>query len=150
MRKQRGHFCWCCGRIRANEKFTGRGHARHLCRDCSMLGKDELAYRQAALDIERLIDWRIGVVPRKHRKRFESFLLHPVERVRRHAERVAAEAARVHEDYRRLQLAYSDEDLVLEPREEARGEIAPGMLEEFDLGEADVSVSPAFRPGSEG
>jgi predicted DNA binding CopG/RHH family protein len=24
-KKQRGHFCWCCGRILANERFSGEG-----------------------------------------------------------------------------------------------------------------------------
>jgi hypothetical protein len=124
MKKRRGQFCWCCARIRANEKFSGRGHARHLCRDCSKLGKEELAYRQAVRDIERLVDERIGVVPRKHRKSFERFLFHPDERIRRHAERVAAEDIRARAAYRRERLAYSEEDLLLaggEAREEPKG-----------------------------
>lgn len=44
----RGHYCWVCRRIRANERFTGKGHARHICRDCELkirvqarLGKPE-------------------------------------------------------------------------------------------------------------
>ena len=33
-KKQQGHYCWVCGRHRANERFTGKGHAQHICRDC--------------------------------------------------------------------------------------------------------------------
>jgi uncharacterized protein len=34
-KKRQGHYCWRCERYRANEKFSGKGHARHLCKDCS-------------------------------------------------------------------------------------------------------------------
>ncbi|HIE55860.1 MAG TPA: hypothetical protein EYP90_11905 [Chromatiaceae bacterium] len=33
-KKRQGHYCWVCGRYRANEKFSGKGHAKHICRDC--------------------------------------------------------------------------------------------------------------------
>ena len=56
-RKLPGHYCWACGRRRPNEKFSGRGHARHLCRECAKLGAEELAYRQALRNLERCITW---------------------------------------------------------------------------------------------
>jgi len=34
-KKQQGHYCHVCGRYRANEKFSGKGHARHICKDCA-------------------------------------------------------------------------------------------------------------------
>ena len=33
-KKYGGHYCWVCKRIRANEKFSGKGHAKHICKDC--------------------------------------------------------------------------------------------------------------------
>ena len=33
-KKLPGHYCWVCKRCRANEKFSGRGHAWHICKDC--------------------------------------------------------------------------------------------------------------------
>ena len=30
-----GHYCKVCGRTRANEKFSGKGHRKHICKDCS-------------------------------------------------------------------------------------------------------------------
>ncbi len=32
-----GHYCRICGRIRPNEKFSGKGHRTHVCRQCSQL-----------------------------------------------------------------------------------------------------------------
>ena len=42
-RKRQGHYCWSCDRHRANEKFSGKNHPRHLCKDCARLGKEVLA-----------------------------------------------------------------------------------------------------------
>ena len=38
-RKRQGdkHFCWVCGQHKAHEKFTGRGHATHMCKACKSL-----------------------------------------------------------------------------------------------------------------
>lgn len=30
-----GNYCRICGRTRANEKFSGKGHKNHICKDCS-------------------------------------------------------------------------------------------------------------------
>lgn len=89
-KKRRGHFCWCCGGLRPNENFSGRGHARHLCRDCATLGKAELNYRQAVRNLERNVTFE-GIIGRKRRKSFEKFLSHPDERIRKYAEHLAAE-----------------------------------------------------------
>jgi hypothetical protein len=35
--KPRGHFCYVCGEHKANEKFSGRGHANHICKKCQSL-----------------------------------------------------------------------------------------------------------------
>jgi hypothetical protein len=79
--KYRGYFCWCCGQIRPNERFSGRGHARHLCRDCAKLDQADLEYRQHIRNIERTLDWD-GRIRRRQRKVFERFLNHPNPRVR--------------------------------------------------------------------
>jgi hypothetical protein len=36
-----GHYCRICGRTRPNEKFSGKGHRTHVCRDCARLPKPE-------------------------------------------------------------------------------------------------------------
>jgi hypothetical protein len=35
------HYCRICGRSRANEKFSGRGHRDHICKDCQRLPRDQ-------------------------------------------------------------------------------------------------------------
>ena len=90
-RKQPGHFCWCCQRRRANERFSGGGHARHICRDCAKRGIAELAYRQAVRNVDRLLTWD-GLIRRRQRQAFERFLNHSNERIRSYAQRVAAQA----------------------------------------------------------
>lgn len=32
-----GHFCKVCGEHKANERFSGKGHAAHICKKCSAL-----------------------------------------------------------------------------------------------------------------
>lgn len=29
-----GRYCYICGRTRPNEKFSGKGHAKHECKEC--------------------------------------------------------------------------------------------------------------------
>ncbi len=40
------HYCWGCGHTRAHEKFSGRGHARHLCKDCEKAQRQERRARR--------------------------------------------------------------------------------------------------------
>jgi hypothetical protein len=89
MGREHGYFCWCCGQTKANERFSGRGHTRHLCKDCSRLGKAELAYKQTIRNMTKMLDWD-GNLRRKQRASFQSFLTHPDERVRRYAQEVIA------------------------------------------------------------
>ena len=36
-----GHTCRICGRVRANERFSGRGHRDHICKDCQRMPREE-------------------------------------------------------------------------------------------------------------
>ena len=99
-RNRRGHFCWCCRHVLPNERFSGRGHARHLCRGCAHLPAEEREYRQCARDIERLLHDGLHV-PRKLRA-------HRNARVRALAERILEEQRREAEDLRPLRAAEQD------------------------------------------
>ena len=35
--KKQGHYCKICGEYKANEKFSGKGHAQHICKQCAKL-----------------------------------------------------------------------------------------------------------------
>ena len=39
-KKQQGHYCRICGEYKANEKFNGKGHARHICKKCQSLPEE--------------------------------------------------------------------------------------------------------------
>ena len=39
--KPRGHYCKICGEYKANEKFSGKGHAVHICKVCQSLPVEE-------------------------------------------------------------------------------------------------------------
>lgn len=98
-KRRSGHYCWSCDRMRANEKLSGSGHARHLCKDCARLGKEELAYRQAIRNLERLVTWE-GFIPRKKRVQFRKYLEHEEERVRAYARQLEAADALAREEQR--------------------------------------------------
>ena len=34
--KPNGHYCKVCGERKANEKFSGKGHAAHICKACAV------------------------------------------------------------------------------------------------------------------
>lgn len=43
-KKKQGHFCKVCHEYKANEKFSGKGHARHICKQCMILCDTERQY----------------------------------------------------------------------------------------------------------
>ena len=49
-----GHYCKICREYKANEKFSGKGHAIHICKSCSRLNETEKA---AAMDMNRLMSF---------------------------------------------------------------------------------------------
>lgn len=57
--KKHGHYCKVCGRYRANEKFTGKGHAAHICKDCAKLPPEEKA-KQETLNRLFNLPWHLS------------------------------------------------------------------------------------------
>ncbi len=101
--------------MRPNERFSGGGHAGHVCKDCGKLGHEELAYRQAVRDIDRMLQWETGRMKRKQRSNFSKFLGHPIARIREYAESVADGETdlRVDDDFagpQAFELVWEEED----------------------------------------
>ena len=44
--KKHGHYCKVCGEYKANEKFSGKGHAAHICKSCASLSPEKQAEEQ--------------------------------------------------------------------------------------------------------
>ena len=130
-RKRSGHYCWACDAYRANERFSGKGHRRHLCKDCSKLGAKELEYRQELRNLQRCVTWE-GIIPRKRRKTFQRFLQSPDVRVRILAEEMAIKDTFA----RRMQFDCCDE---LDPFDDANLE----LQELWQLrADSDANLSP--------
>jgi len=51
-KKPQGHYCYVCGEHKANEKFSGKGHANHICKACAGLPVAERNAMQAIRRIE--------------------------------------------------------------------------------------------------
>ncbi len=51
--KKRGHYCKVCGEYKSNEKFSGKGHATHICKSCSSLSPEK---RSENMTINRLFN----------------------------------------------------------------------------------------------
>ena len=49
-----GHCCKICGQYKANEKFSGKGHATHICKTCSKLSAAEKAEAQTITRLSNL------------------------------------------------------------------------------------------------
>lgn len=55
-KKRPGHYCRICGERKANEKFSGKGHAAHICRECASLPQKERNEMQHMSRIERIAE----------------------------------------------------------------------------------------------
>ena len=52
-RRHNGHYCKVCGCYKSNESFTGKGHTRHICKQCQSLPKDEQVDMMRCNEVER-------------------------------------------------------------------------------------------------
>ena len=55
-KKRQGHYCKICGEYKANERFTGKGHATHICKSCQSLPPETKTDQIRCRQIERLMD----------------------------------------------------------------------------------------------
>lgn len=54
-KKHTGHYCRICGEYKANEKFSGKGHAAHICKKCWSLPAEVQTDMRRIRDVERLL-----------------------------------------------------------------------------------------------
>ncbi len=67
------HYCHVCGRYLANERFTGKGHARHICKGCQ---REQKAHRKEILKEKRAK----GLIPEVKQKPVSPEVIEYVER----------------------------------------------------------------------
>lgn len=61
-KKRDGHYCKICGEYKANEKFSGKGHAAHICKKCSQLSA---AAKAEVMTLNQLENFPVGILNRK-------------------------------------------------------------------------------------
>lgn len=78
-----GHYCWVCGRMRPNERFSGSGHARHICKQCARRPREERERLRGLMDIHGFLGQRN--ISDKNISRLRCLCTSPDEEVRRYA-----------------------------------------------------------------
>lgn len=57
--KKQGHYCKVCGEYKANEKFSGKGHAAHICKSCASMSVED---RNQEMTLTRIMNlpWHLS------------------------------------------------------------------------------------------
>lgn len=92
-----GHWCRICGRTRANEKFSGRGHRDHVCKDCQRMPREKHDRIERLEELWNLLDQ--SRISEKNIGRLKTLIAHPDSEVQRLA-KLILDVALVH-PYRR-------------------------------------------------
>ena len=88
-KRYRGHYCKVCNRILANEKFSGGGHSKHICKKCSKLPVEQ---REEMSDIGRIYGlYRYVNLSKANRQMLENYLCNKSEKVRSVAKKMIDE-----------------------------------------------------------
>ena len=131
------HYCRICGRNRANEKFSGRGHRDHICKDCQRLPRDQREYVDRMDELYGFLEQ--SNISRKNIIRLEILAQHVNNDVR-HLAMLILEVARVkpHKRRRWKFLAHNHFGLYVRLKE-LWGDDAPDEVPDFpDLADSDV------------
>jgi len=78
-----GHFCYICQRVRANERFSGRGHRDHVCKDCARLPRETRKELEILSELERMLHQ--SHISERNQDRLLSLTQHPAPKVVRTA-----------------------------------------------------------------
>lgn len=76
-----GHFCRICGRTRPNEKFSGRGHRDHICKDCQRIPREKRDRIEHLDELWGFLDQRN--ISAKNIARLKNLVAHPDLEVQR-------------------------------------------------------------------
>ena len=78
-----GQYCRICGRIRANERFSGRGHRDHICKECQRRPKEELSRIEILDELYGFLDQ--SNISEKNFRRLEALTQHREDTIRQMA-----------------------------------------------------------------
>lgn len=126
------HHCRICGRSRRNEKFSGRGHRNHICKDCQRLPRDQRDHIERMDELYRFLEQ--SNISRKNIARLEILAQHASSEVKDLA-LLILEVARVkpHKRRRWRFLAQNYSELFLRLKALSEGDIPDADLSALDL-----------------
>lgn len=79
-KRYHGHYCKVCGQVLPNEKFTGRGHAAHICKKCA---KKPAEQRNEEITLNRINRvYKYMNLSRENRRMLEKYSRSPREKIR--------------------------------------------------------------------
>ena len=93
-KKPQGHYCKVCGERKANESFSGKGHAAHICKECAKLSPAE---RSARVIINKIDNMAYRTLSKEDIKWLRSKLNDPNPEIQRAARGVHSERFREYE-----------------------------------------------------
>jgi hypothetical protein len=93
-----GRFCHICKRVRANERFSGKGYRDHLCKDCARLPSEARARIETLDELDGMLH-QSHISP-KNRTRLQSLTTHADPEIAR-AAAVLLDLAKLHPRRRR-------------------------------------------------
>ncbi|VDN47298.1 conserved protein of unknown function [Petrocella atlantisensis] len=115
-KRYKGHYCKICSEIKANEKFSGKGHINHICKECSSLSvekRSELVRMRKIMNIE-CSGFYLSKKDRDNLKKYNKNKKYS-EEVREYASRVLDEAQERYEEMQEAMRAdeeFYEEDLL--------------------------------------
>ena len=137
------HYCRICGRGRPNEKFSGRGHRDHICKDCQRLPREQLDRIERMDELYGFLD-QSNISP-KNIARLEALAQHASSEVKEIA-LLILEVARVkpHKRRRWKFLEQNHPELFQRLKALYGGEIPDADLSSLDL---DISTTQHLDSG---
>ena len=134
------HYCRICDRGRPNEKFTGRGHRDHICKDCQRLPRSEREQIERMDELSGFLEQ--SNISAKNIARLEILIHHNDHEVKRLAALVL-DIARMKPHKRRRWKFLTQNHPVLFARlkELYRGDLPYDVLETLNLEEENGDLS---------
>jgi hypothetical protein len=106
-----GHYCKICGCVKPNEKFSGKGHKNHICKECLKIPLEE---RAEILQEDEIFGYlKQSHISQKNIKRLNKLVLSENKKIAEYAN-IVLEVARIkpHKKRRLKVLAQKRRDLL--------------------------------------
>jgi len=126
-KKRNGHYCVVCASVLPNEKFSGKGHSRHICKKCS---KKSSADQDEQIKVNKIYGMtRFMNLSKNNKKQLDKYLYDDSQRVREAAKSVI-------EEFEELERIQKEDDQLVEKIALMTEEECEEYFDEFDEDEA--------------